>query len=207
MTNTRRIARIEAKKAVNRAIETKTYDRARIAGDPVDYSGTSAVYGLFDGITQSDTQNGVIGNVITPVGIRVNWRFETGDAINHVRIVLLQFKGASGSAPSVSGFLQSVGNSAAPLSLYDVDYNDQYKILYDKNYTMVSGDATQYIRGSIKIGAKKLRKIHVSTWSGATPPVLATYETNAIYLYAISDSAAAGHPLLYADMRAYFKDA
>lgn len=197
------VARTEAKKVFDKKIETKFFDYPRQSLVQVDYSGTGGVFGLIDGITQGDTENAVTGSSIIPVGIRINYSWTIADATNMCRCILVQFRGASGASPAVSGILQSVGNLEAPMSTYDSNYNNQYKVLYDRTHMMVNGTTTFKVKGTITVGQSKLRKMDLNFSAGT----LSSYETNALYLFCISDSALATHPALSFHSRVYFKDA
>lgn len=206
MTKTRRIARVEAKKVLSKQLETKFHDIHYHDTTGVSYAGTA--YGLIDGINQGIGDNQVIGDRIRPVGIRIGWKASnasTGDNTQLFRIVVVQFKGVT-SAPSASGIFQSTSNVEAPLSPYDAAYNDTFRVLYDKTFSMVAGTSTSTKTGVIKINQRQLRNLNI-TWDGSSPPAPLRYENGALYMFTISDSSVSSHPEFDYDSRVYYKDA
>lgn len=198
-TSTRKIARREAKKVVNRAIESKTFDGAHVAGQ-IDFSGgvTNLLSDPSGGvtITQGVGESQYVGTAIKPTYIKISFNWTLADTTNMVRVVVVQSRGLL--VPTMADILQSVGNVRAPLSDYDIDFNDRYNVLADRCYSLDQTNKTQVI-GKIKVSAAKLRRIKFSDTAG-------TYEAGGIYFGYITDSAAVSHPILQAYWRVHYKD-
>lgn len=201
-SQTRRIARQEAKKVVAKEIESKIYDGST-ADVGVDYSGTSAVWSMTadpvagTAMTQGISDYQYLGSKINPTHLTVRglWTHVATEN-NMVRVILVQVI-VSGT-PTLANLLESVGNIRAPLSPYDRTYNDTYRVLADRMYT--TNDQRPIVPFKIKVPGKKLRFIHFADGSG-------TVERGAIYLCAISDSAVASHPSIQFVHRMFYKDA
>jgi len=194
-TYVRKVARTEAKKAVARQVETKRLDNLW-ASQAVDYS-TGIVLSMTNGIGQGVGESDFIGTKVHPAGIRIRLQYGRSDASQLLRFIVIQNK--AGGVPLLNTLLASVGNITAPLSNYDTSYNDTYRVLYDR---LISMDSIRGSTGALSIAfpAKKLRQI---TFTGAT----GTPEKGGIYFCAISDSAAAAHPVVDLRSSFYFKDA
>lgn len=199
----RRIARSEARKQINRSIESKVFDGA-IASTGIDYSGS--IYNLLSDpsggttITQGVTENQYIGTKINPTYLHIKYQWQGSDTFNMVRLMVVQVKGLF--VPTAADILQSVGNVRAPLSSLDLDADDRYRVLYDRisQLEVGNGAGRGAIVGKVRISGRKLRRVVFSDGAGV-------YEANGIYLLVITDSGVASHPLLQAYWRNHFKDA
>lgn len=191
-----KVARTEAKKVVNKILETKILDNNGLA-DPVDYN-TGLVISLTNTIIRGTAENQYIGDSITPVGVMIRWQVTRSDASQLFRIIIIQNK--AGGLPLLSTLLQSVGNITAPLSPYDVDYQSTYRVIYDRLISMDNIRNLTHI-GTIKLSAKKLRRINFNDGVG-------TLESGGLYICCISDSVTAtAHPAFDYRARLYYKDA
>lgn len=192
---TRQIARAEAKKVVAKSIETKMFDHSA-AAQAVDWN-TGVVASVTTGIGRGTGEGDYIGDKITPCGLSVRLQLTRADATQLIRILVIQNK--AGGIPLLSTLLQSVANATAPLSPLDNDYENTYRVLYDKTWSMdsVRGTSTQ---ARITIPRHKFRSLVFNDQFG-------TIEKGGIYLCAISDSGAAAHPVLDYRMRFYYRDA
>jgi len=181
---------------VARQIETKRADNTW-ANQTFDYN-TGLVLSLTNGMIEGTADGQYVGTHIRPAGLIIRAQYTRSDTSQLIRVIMIQNK--AGGVPLLSTLLSSVNNVTAPLSNYDVDYNDTYRVLFDR---LVSMDSIRGTTGTmiIRIPMKKLQRI---TFGNAT----GLLEKGGIYLCAISDSVTAtAHPVL--DIRAslYYKDA
>lgn len=190
-----RVARVEAKRVVARAVETKIYDLTSHS-NAIDWS-TGYVLSVSSAIARGTGETNYIGDKIAPVGIRCAFQYTRADASNMLRLVVIQNK--AGGVPLLNTLLQGTANLSAPLSPYDTNYDNTYRVLYDK---VVSMDNIRNLTSVhiVKIPGKKLRPIVFNDAAG-------TIEAGGIYFCWISDSGAAAHPTVDLRMRLYFKDA
>lgn len=199
-TVTRKIARQEAKKVVNRTIESKIYDGV-IAATGIDYTGqtfpmTANNQGV-SAIAQGSGDANYIGSKITPTHLTIRGNWVCVDVQNMVRCIVVQVIG--GGIPTTSTVLASVTNVRAPLSPLERDYDKTFRVLADRTWQLSTTDriATAF---KIKIGMKHLRPIWFNDAAGSV-------ERGGLYLLVISDSAAASHPVIQVYHRMFFKDA
>lgn len=197
-----KIARKEAKKVMNKELESKTYDEELTAPTGVD-SATGVISSLIAGIARGTGESEFIGDCITPTHIRVRGALIGGDDTNVIRVVLLQYKQA-GSTPALATlFAGSTGFSY--LSPFQTNYSTIYNVLYDEMYTTVGNGTQGYAAENsallfdIRIPMKKLRKVH---FTGS-----AAVSAGDIFLVLCSDSASGGHPTVRYSSRIYYKDA
>lgn len=162
----------------------------------VDYTN-GQVYALTTGINRGTADNQYLGDRITPVGMNIRIQYTRADSTQLFRFIVIQNK--AGGIPLLNTLLASTGNITAPLSPYDNNYNNTYRVLYDR---LVSTDSIRQTTGllNIRIGAKKLRQIWFNDGVG-------TLEKGGIYFMVISDSAVTPHPAIDYRARFYFKDA
>lgn len=198
------IARTETRKALRRSVETKMYDGV-IDDQETDYAG--AVYSMTANnsgastIVQSITDFGYIGNKIQPfmlmIRLALNNTGTEDTSFNKMRILVVQVKG--GGVPSAANVLASVGNDRTPLSAYDRNYKDTYRVLYDKMSVL------NYDSISCSIHKIKLKGLFAPVSFSDTT---GTVQANGIYLIIYADEAAlASAPSLNAYHRLYYKDA
>jgi len=199
--NVRAIARQEAKKAVARTVESKTFDGA-VATIGVDYTGTSTVWSAtLDSstavsITQGVSESQYLGAWIQPTYLMIRGTVTLADTTNMIRFIVVQDRAAG--VPTLANVLQSVGNARAPLSAFEVDYNSTYRVLADRLIALTVSDTFKVFK--VKLGKKLLQRIHFNDAGG-------TLERGGIYMMAISDSAAAVHPSIQLYWRLHYKDA
>lgn len=194
-TYVRKVARAEAKKVVARAVETKVYDYSASA-QAIDYTN-GLVVSATTTMTRGTAENQYIADKIHPVGVRLSMQYTRADATQMLRLIIIQNKG--GGVPLLNTLLAATGNITAPLSPYDLNYNDTYRVLYDKLVSMDSIRGTT-MTSIVKIPAKKLRQLTFNDGAG-------TVEAGGIYFCWISDSAVAAHPTVDYRFRFYYKDA
>jgi len=212
-TTIRKVARQEAKKVVNKEVETKyNYNYSDPGGGHGYISvGASVATGAVAqsvtlGLAHGTGEAQFIGDKIRPAFVKISYNIAnrpSTDEHNLVRLIVIQAKG--GTVPSINLVLHSAGNMATPLSPYDQNYKEQYTVLYDKTYningytTYPSSDSCQKY-GTIYIKGKKMRLI---AFNNSTVAVTA----NDIYFYAVSDSTVDYHPRICYWTTLAYKDA
>lgn len=194
-TAVRTIARAEAKKVVARAVETKILDTS-VTGQAVDF-GAGYVVSMTNTMIRGIAENQYIGDAITPVGLALRCQLTRIDATQLFRVLIIQNK--AGGVPLTTTVFQSTGNITAPLSALNVDYNNTYRVLYDKMFSMdVIRDTTKHV--TIRIAGKRLRRLNFNDAIG-------TIEKAGLYMVVISDSGVVAHPTIDFRARLYYKDA
>lgn len=201
---THRIARYEAKKVVDRAIENKMWDgRLVLAG--VDNNGVT--YRLFTNpsaattIAQGTGSDQYIGQKIRVMYVFFMLQGIYADATNMITVVIWQNKGLFAPAGSVmTNVFQSTGNDSAPLSFPDREYNDRFRILARKTFAVSQNGPSNHII-KIKLRPKKIRmNTSFNDNAGAA-------EAGDLWFGIISDSSAVTPPTVNAQWRVYYKDA
>lgn len=197
------IARSQALKVVNKNIESKIFDaRLPSAGTNVDYNGVlyDAIQDLqaVTTITQGAGQSQYIGEKIRPTHISLRWSVVAADPTNLVTCVLLQAKGSFVPGATMANILESTGNSSAPLSPFDKDYDDRFRVLYRKTMTVNTYEPERVYK--VNIPYNKLSTITYNDAAG-------TVEAGVLMIGWISDSSSSTHPLVRANWRIFYKDA
>lgn len=202
-----RIANRQALKVVNRQIESKHFDgKLALAGLNVDYDGT--LYNAFVNvpaasatIIQGTGQGQYIGEKIRPTHISLRWSATNvlADSDNLITCVILQAKGLFVPGATMANILESTGNVSAPLSPFDADYEDRFRVLYRKTIALnQAGESNRVYK--VNIPYNKLGAISYSDNVG-------TVESGTIMIGWISDSSADVDPLIRGQWRIFYKDA
>lgn len=180
------------KREMNRQIESKIFDQG-LNGVGMN-SVVLNVLDVTSGISRGTGDNQFIGDKISPTYLMGRFSLTLGDTTNICRLMVIQNIGPV-TTPTMGVMFQ---NLVSPwLSPLNTDNDNKYRVLYDKIYSL---DAAHVVRtGKIKINSKKLRPI--------TYVAAGTVETGAIYIVALSDSAAVVDPQLNLRTRLHFKDA
>lgn len=194
-TYVRKVARQEARRAVRSTVETKFFDTSQSSQAVDNLNGY--VVSLTNGITQGASELQYIGDRINPMGISIRAQFTRADSTQLFRFIIIQNRG--GGIPLITTLLANAGNLTTPLSAYDRDYNDTYRILYDTTISMDSIRCTTTQR-VFKIPGRKLRLLRFNNNSGQI-------ESGGIYICVVSDSGSVSHPVFDYRARFYFKDA
>lgn len=215
-----RVARQEAKKVIKREIETKFFEgstsRSAIAGvQTIDDNGRNFVVTkdysdvIIDSTNGTTIKQGIgsaeyIGLHINPVYLAIHFSIvnATGmlaEVYNTVTIMITQGIGAfTYNQVSTENQLTYNDSYVAPLGFIPREYNDRYRILYRKRFTVDSDDPVR--TGNIKISGKKLRKISFTNALGIT-------EAGPLCISVVSDSGSEPHPQVFLGWRLYYKDA
>lgn len=196
--------RKQVKAIVKGQEETKVYDsqKSLIA---TEYTGwvqsltANAVAGTV--MSQGVGNTNYIGGRVNPTFLYVGFQIENPATYNLTRVIILQAPG--NNPPQISQVLQFTGNVRTPLSPYDWNHRDRFRVLADKrfliNNSITAGNASATYQ--FKIKGKKMRPINFADASG-------TIEDNGIYIYAWGDEALISGPAYCQYIaRLYFKDA
>lgn len=203
-STTARIARREAYKAINRRTETKMIDGS-VSGAITAISAFGSLFslhgtyasGTFVPITGGIAVNDYIGQWIKPSYLKLKWALEVADGSNIITIMVIQSKGIWTNTGDMQNILQNVNTTSAPLQPVDTQYSSRFRVLYRRMVKVDSDDPTT--TGSIKIGPRKLRKMHFADEFG-------DIESGHLMIGFISDSTAVTHPTLRMVHRLYYKD-
>lgn len=182
--------------AMLRALETK-YCGTASANQTVSNAGF--VIRLHpDGAGTGNQQ--IIGGAITPVYVKVKYSVELADTTNTMTLAVVQWKGQPPAEPPTGGnIFEYASNTLAPLSAWDESYKNSFKVLAVRTHQLDTYHPTGY--GEFKIKGKWLDRIRYTEGDD-------TQTTNGgLYFVAISDSAAANHPLVNHFGALYYKDA
>lgn len=209
--------RKEVKTITKRSMETKWF--------PVFQSLSPSTSGSFVNLTSigtGDTFDKRDGNRINPFYMSLRCTIEppnsllANDHYNEVRVIVFKWREDNGvTAPSVVGdILSTLGSSYVTPVLYPYSFvkRNQYKILYDKTYTLSptwafdsSGNPTnQWSRvGPITFRIAKKLAGNIDYTSSST---LSGTGFGNIYLLVVSDSSATPHPVFKFDGFIKYKD-
>jgi len=202
-----KIARSQALKVVNKNIESKFYDgKLALAGTVVDYNGI--LLNMFidvpagsTTITQGSGQSQYVGEKIRPTHISLRYAAsnELADDNNLMTCVILQAKGLFIPGATMANILDSTGNISAPVSPFDQDYDDRFRVLYRKTFALTKLNENCKVF-KVNIPYNKLAPIHFNDAAG-------TVESAGLMIGWISDSSLAVHPTIRAQWRLFYKDA
>lgn len=201
-----KIARKVTKQALKKNIEAKFFDaKLALAGAAVDYNGL--LYNAFidvpsaSTIVQGTDDHQYIGAKIRPTGLTLRWAAsnDLADANNIVSCVILQGIGAFTPAANMANIYQSTGNVSAPLSPFDEDYNNRFRVLYRKEVAL-SQTGDNAVVHSVHLSFKKFAPVIFNDGLGAI-------ESQPLMIGWISDSSAVVHPVVRAQWRIHFQDA
>lgn len=212
----KQIAHKEAQKVVNKNIETKMFD-SRVTPASVTSTGSAlrmlTNYSTATNILQNVGDSSYIGTAIKPVGIMLRLSLvgqasgALSDYYNKFSVCIWQNVGLFNPAGNtMSAVYESTGNSEAPLSAFNRQFNNRMRVLYRKELTV--GAVVENYDGSIPhekqikvyIPARKLRGIKFSDAAG-------NVEKGDIWLGIVSDSGVIPHPSFSAYWRVYYQDA
>lgn len=192
------IARQEVAKQLKKKVESKMFDISSTAF-AVDAHGTSSIINLTAAMVQGVESSDYVGQSILPTHLRIRWSVIASDNHNMVRVIVIQLKAGSG-VPIGATLMQFAGSVNTPLSPFDRDYSNTYRVLYDEFYQLILGQDNEKVTGDIRIQSDKLKKIMFDSGTG-------TETEGALYLCMLSDSTAASHPVGQFCSRLYYKDA
>lgn len=190
----RTIAKQEARKAIKRQVEVKQHDEVNDTTVSTTINNTDPLQTIVRGTDAND----YIGDKINPIGLALRYHLIAGDAYNMLRMLIIQDKDVAGS-PTTGTMFQ---NNIYPLtSALHRDFTSQYRVLYDKTYTLTTngGGGAIPISKRMFIKGKRMRYIRFDAAGNCTG--------GQIWIVAISDSSTASHPVFQVYTRLYFTDA
>ena len=194
----RKTVRVIAQDVADRNQEFKRHTLSSTSSG-VDYSGTLTD---LSAISTGDTATTRDGEKV--IYRRFRFRFairpSATDGTNLVRVIVFRWLPDSNShAPTTSDILLNVGSAETPMSVKQPQFRTQYKVYYDKLFSVDTQSNTQkwrMVNLYKKLGVQK--SVYQST---------GTAGTSKLYMLAVSDSAATSHPTMnyYGELR--FTDA
>jgi hypothetical protein len=204
---TRKVARREAYKAINKKTETKYVDgivtgaitATSATGTLLSLHGTYGT-GSFVAMTQGTDFNQYIGQWIKPTWLKIRYAFDLADNANIVSVIVVQAKGSWVNGGTMASIYDTVtaGTTTAPFGDLNSAFSTRFRVLYRRQHNL-NAAANDVIMGKIRISPRQLRKLNFSDNAGAV-------ESGHIMLGCISDSTAVSHPSLRCKWRLYFKD-
>ena len=165
-----------------------------------DAPTTSGIFTLINSIANGTGDSDRVGDSIYMKSVIFNFYTSIGDSLNTVRAIIFQW--LDDSVPTLPDVLQSGIATDAIVSLYNHDnlFGKKMNILYDKNYTMVSGANNERQVDSGMLTKLAPRKVHYPGSGSAIP------DNNRLYLLTLSDSAAVPNPGLNGFIRVRYND-
>lgn len=188
------------------------------AGQVVDNGG---VLSLLNGVTQGDDADNRDKREVLATSIQFKLNFSTDTDVltgSIIRMIIFWDQQANGAAPSVTGAAGLLDTSTivqewnAP---YNRDTQKRYKVVYDRRFvinpllpwvvTPATGTTASTLSVTkLKQGKRKLSRIvKFNTGNAGT---VADIASNSLYVFFISNQAAASAPTVTGGLRFYFKD-
>lgn len=185
----------EVKKLVSHVPELKWSDLGFLG---LTVSATASVSALTL-IAQGQSSSQRIGDSIHVDHFQLRYHVLYGDANQYVRVIIFQWHPIS--TPAATDILSNgvTGSIDAATSFHQVNTKQQYSILSDKSYDLLStGDSFAHeCIMNIRRGFQKT--ITANSTSG-------TSTTNKIYVLCISDSTVVPHPTVTLNLRTFYRD-
>jgi len=194
----------QVKRIVNQNVDKK-YNEDSIT-DAYPMTTTPVTFQLSI-IPQGQTEHRRIGDALHLTSVNIRFGMLIGDSTNNCRIIFYQWKPVSFPSPSNILSPGIDGTNIDVYSMYNPEYESEYKILYDKQVLLqgFGTAASPFGPGSEKIFkktiAKKLLK-KLSYVNGSS-----TVGSNQFYYLVVSDSLAAANPTLSMKVRFNYTDA
>jgi hypothetical protein len=170
--------------------ETKWWPLA-MGGATVDYSGN--LYGLTE-VPQGDADTQRDGDSINLDVLDIAYHVLLGDATNALRIIVFRWK-ELGSTPTAANIWTALGNDYTPYTVPVHDYEQTFTILHDELKFVDTYNPQNGGKIHLQLGGSKIQYA-ASGVSGS----------GKIFLYIVSDSAAATHPTFLGYSRLEFRD-
>lgn len=177
------------KKIMNQQLEKKY----SITSVNTTITNAGSIWSISD-VAQGDTDLTRDGDQLYIRSIECEIRVTAGDPTNVMRIIVLQW--IPNSTPNVSSILIDA-TTYGEMSPWTHDTRFLFRILYDKRFYV---NTTTMGNREHKTVLKRIKFRKMQFESGATTG------TNKLYVLAISDSAAATHPILFMVTKLNFSD-
>lgn len=192
----------QVKKELRKQTDWKYCDQTLTA---VGVSSTGAVYGLLNTLVRGHAGlNNFDGNIIRPQAITFKYYWNTDQAFNTVRVLIVQWNDVT--IPTPGSILQAIGTGLGTISPVNINNKSFMKVLYDKTHILAptAGDAsTAYGEGvvydQVYIPGKRMKPIRYNATSN-------TVVTGNLYLLQISDDSIATFPTIHWYSRVTFSD-
>jgi len=192
----RKMVKEEIKSALRENVELKYFALADNTYGAISNNGTDFLQSVTN-VPQGDTDSTRDGDRIQMQELRFRVGIKTGSATpTFLRIICFQWK-PNTTPVYASILLDQHGTSNAPISDFQHDSRDMYKILSDD---LVQVDSSAHTATCVERSIKKGFNHHVQYTAGST-----TVGTNQLYIMAVSDVATNGpsvvlqSKLLYTD--------
>lgn len=195
----RKVATVQKVRKIVKSIvahntELKYFDTA--AANSVDYAGS--FYDL-TALAQGDTDVTRDGDKLTLRKLKAKLSISLGDTTNLFRIVYFRWKQNNISVTPTQSYFSNpyTNNINCTYAPQNWDTHDNFQILYDRTFTLNTYTHPQRLI-TVNLKLSKLPKVAYDAGS--------TSGNNHIYLYLVSDSAAAVHPTVNMINRISFVD-
>lgn len=153
-------------------------------------------------ISQGTTDVTRIGDKVRLKALFLDYQIVCSDATNLVRVVVFQWHPQTNLvAATLTEIFQyfAIGDNREVLSPYVHDYGDQFRVLYDRLYTLDLASAyTKSFKGVISLKRAKKQMAYAAGGSQGS---------NQLYIAVLSDSSAASHPTFTYVSRVIYEDA
>lgn len=178
--------------------ERKNVDSSQNAS--IDTVGSILSLGL-DGLPQGTTMNNRLGNEITLKSVHIRGTVFPGEATNTVRLLLVQWLSETASLTVVNNVLFNNATAGFDVySMYAKEYSGKFNILWDRSFAVSNAAAPNIIYNHI-VNRKMIKTIRYNS------QVVGNLVTKgALFLIALSDSAAFPHPTISFSTRITFTD-
>lgn len=156
----------------------------------------------------ADTPSQRVGNQIEIKQVNLNWSMTVGDATNIVRIVFFQWLQETAEFPLFGDIFMGDSTGQPWLQPYNYVYRANYKILYDKVFTLsASAGNPAVIVKHLTIPASRLRIKKMKYTSNGQFGFAADVIKGNLYYAFMSDSSITPNPQINLTTRMLFTDA
>lgn len=153
------------------------------------------IYTLLNGVAQGDGATTRDGNSLKMEYVDINLILKNANAADRtVRIMLVEQKDVNGLAPVISEILDDSATQYAPLSHFNRDQINNFRVLYDKRYSMTdstSDNALRQININHQFRSDATAKVRYDGVLGT----VANMSKNSLYLVITADNTAASSPV------------
>lgn len=178
-------SKVWVKKQLNSRSEKKFCD-STVTNTGVTTTGTTT---YLSGIAQGNTAIQRIGDTVLYKSIRIKGTIIVGDTTNILRLILFRWKAKTDiTLPTIANILQvGSGSAQGVFSPLINDLRDQFIVLHDKLYpvnTNGTASGTQHLFSIVK--KLNVKAEYITTNS--------TFQSNGLFLLAVTDSAVLPNP-------------
>lgn len=173
--------------------EIKWYDATQTA---VTQSSSPTLLAI-DGVPNGTTDNQKIGSDITAKSFYQKFTLQQGSMPVNCQVRVLVFWWRGTGACSLSNILQNTGAGLGVLSPYNREYSTDFKVIFDKLYTLVAGQDAMQVD---KIYKSLYRKVQFTGTSGQQT------DNTLFYTFISDQTVTASMPLVTAYTRFSYID-